>query len=137
MPSPASSKQRGVPKILIEDRREIVLESCVEESHDVLGHDVLVLKLLIEVANQRPPGAVVVDDAAKRVQEQRALEVHVLLRLSMDAALRDDRLAILDLGLVAVHVPDRLVVPEQFLDVQTLEVRRPSLVNPHVRDVGR
>ena len=49
-------------------------------AHEILGHDVLVLEPLVDVAQQLPPSRVVVDDAAERVQEERALEVHVLRR---------------------------------------------------------
>ena len=70
----------GPPQVLIEDRRQILLQLRVEEADDVLGHDVLVLEVLVGVAHQLPPPRVVIDDAAQRVQEERALEVHVLVR---------------------------------------------------------
>ena len=50
-------RERGSSQVLIEDRSQVLLDARVEEPHDVLGHDVLVLELLVEVAHQRPPGA--------------------------------------------------------------------------------
>ena len=64
------------------------------------------------------------------------LKYMIARRRAVDAALGDDRLAVADLRLVAVHVLQRVVVAEHVLDVEALEVRRPAFVNPHVRHVG-
>ena len=41
-------RQCGVTQVLIEDRRQVLAGLLVEERDDVLGHDVLVLEVLIE-----------------------------------------------------------------------------------------
>ena len=56
--------------------------------------------------------------------------------VAVNAALRDDRRAVLHFRLVAVHVLQRIVVAEQVLDVEALEIRGPAFLNPHVRHVG-
>ena len=54
----------------------------------------------------------------------------------MDAALRDHRLLVADLRLVGIRVLESVVLAEERLDVDALEIRRPALLDPHVRDVG-
>ena len=44
-----------VPQILIEDRRQVHPRLLVEVRHHVFGHDVLILEVLVEVVEQRPP----------------------------------------------------------------------------------
>ena len=109
----------------------------VEVRHDVLSHDVLILEVLVEIVQQRPPTLVIVHDAAQRVEEERALEIHVLRRCGIDAALRDDWLLIPDFRLVGVRVLQAIVVPVHVFDVETLEISRPAFVDPHVGQVGR
>ena len=46
-------------------------------------------------------------------------------------------LRVLHFRLVAVHVLQGVVVSVHVFDVQALEIRRPALVDPHVRPVGR
>ena len=54
----------------------------------------------------------------------------------MDSSLRDDRFPVSHLRFVCVQILERLVVPEEVLDVEAFQIRRPSLVDPHVRNVG-
>src|SRR5207247_2289159 len=93
-----------VAEILVEYGRKIRTELLIEEGNHLLGEDVLVLKMLERVVKQLVPADVVVHHIAQGVQEERAFEIHVLRRRAIDSTLRDDRRAILNLGLVPVDV---------------------------------
>jgi hypothetical protein len=108
----------------------------VDERHHLLGHDVAVLELVIDVANQLEPRRIVFDDVAKGMEEERALEILILVRTAGDAALHDNRLLVGDLGLVAVGVLQRIVVTKHVFHVKALEVRRPAFLDPHVGLLG-
>ena len=82
---------RGVAQVLVEDRRQVLAGLAVEVLDDVLGHDVLVLEAIVQASQDRPPALVVVDHAAQRVQEQGPLEILVLRRRGVLAAVADDR----------------------------------------------
>ena len=90
----------------------------------------------MKAANHRPPAFVVVHHAAQRVEEQGALEILVLRRLGVHAAVADDRPPVLHLRLVAIHVLDRVGLALHVLDVQAFEIGRPAFVDPHVGAVG-
>jgi hypothetical protein len=85
--------------------------------------------------NDLPPARIVIDDGAEGVDEERALEIHILRRGLVDAARGDDRLAVPDLGPVAVEVLQRVGLAEHVLDIHPLGVRPPGLVDPFVADV--
>ena len=91
--------------------------------------------MLVEVFKQCPPFLVVVDNASKRVEKERALEVHVLRRRRVDAALADDGLLIPNFQFVAVRVFQIVIVPVHIFDVEAFQICRPAFVNPHVRAV--
>ena len=47
----------GVAQVLVEDGREVHAGVLVEVGDDVLGHDVLILEVLVEVVEEREPFA--------------------------------------------------------------------------------
>jgi hypothetical protein len=64
-----------VPKVLVKNRAQIHARPLAEVLHHVLGHDVLILEMLVEVMKQLPPAFVVVDNAPQRINKERALEI--------------------------------------------------------------
>src|SRR5689334_5595549 len=85
---------RSMPQILIENRGQVHSGVLVEIRDHVLGHDVLILEMLVEIMEKLPPAAVVIDDAAERVDKKRAFEILVLRRFTIYAARGNDRLLI-------------------------------------------
>src|SRR5215467_970246 len=63
------SRNRRMPQVLVENRSQIHSGVRVEIRDHVLGHDVLILEMLVEVVEKLPPPVVVVDDAAEGVDK--------------------------------------------------------------------
>src|ERR1019366_9523853 len=58
--------ERGVAQVLVEDGRQVHAGLLIEVPHHVLGHDVLILEVLVEIVQQGPPARVVVDRSEER-----------------------------------------------------------------------
>jgi len=71
----------------------------------------------------RPPAGVVVDDASKRINEQRAFEVLVLRRFTVDPTRGDNGFFILDLRPVPVQILHRIVVSVHVFDIIAVQIR--------------
>ena len=74
-------------QILIEKRRQIHAGLLVEVRHHILGHDVLIFEMLVEIVDQRPPARIIIDHVAQRVQKSAPLKYMILRRSRRDAAL--------------------------------------------------
>src|SRR6185312_14223210 len=86
--------------------------------------------------NNGEPALVIIDDAAQRVEHERAFEVLVFRGGRVNAAPAQDGLLVFDLGLEAVEVFDgRRMAPAVF-DIERFKVSGPALMNPHVGAIG-
>src|SRR5437660_1068764 len=100
----------GVAEVLIEDRSHVHAGLLVEELQEILGHNVLILEMLVELVQEFPPAGIIVNDAPQSVDEEYAFEVLVGRRLTIYAARREDRPFILDLRFVAVQILNGIIL---------------------------
>ena len=63
-----------MPQILIENGGQIHSGLRVEIRDYVFGHNVLILKVLVEIVKKFPPAPVIVDEAAQRVDKSAPLK---------------------------------------------------------------
>src|ERR1700732_922289 len=94
------------------------------------------LEVLVEIADDRPPSVIIVNDTSQRIKEKSAFEDHIVRRQGCDTALAEHRFQVFHLGFVAVEVFNCVVMSELVFDIKRSQVTCPGLVNPYVGAVS-